>query len=221
MLTHTQYPPAESIDDPVEWIYHMDPCWDIERIKRERDRLRDAAARDPGPLREDASDSDRAAHAKAIEARARAADSHPVTRWRGGETGYSLAAKLTMPESLRSIVAGDLSPASTVAISEYWTTAPTRFVRRPFSALAWRRAADLLRDPHAWVIETCRHVIDHVLVPVDGDTKRLDPPRDADGRIAIAWIDWLDRQPRCASLLDHLATEASSLRLREDARGKL
>lgn len=211
-------PPEESVDDPVEWIYHMDPCWERERIKRERDELRDLAAPIPNKLADDATDEQRAAYAKAVEARARAADAHPVTRWREGETAYSVAAPLTLPEHLRP----QYGDRTTVTISEYWLTEPTRFVLRPFTALAWRRINDQLRDQNAWVIETCRHVIDHVLLPDGkGNTTRMDPPRDADGRIKVEWIDWLDRQPKCASLLDYLAPAASSLRLREDARGKL
>ena len=208
-------PPQNDPDDPYVWIWFGDPAWDRDRITAERQRLRDAAAPEPEPLPPDATlDQARAwrdQHKPTLDARTEAANAHPVPRWAGCESMFSLQAELTVPELLR----GD-GPAA-VLISHYWRAEPTRFHLKLLT-MAEDRACDRYASGPRWYVEIIRRGLLFVEQTVDGDTVRVEPPRDAAGLIQEQWIDRIDI--RYPGLTDALAVDIMNLRRRAGELGK-
>lgn len=216
-MLNLNQPPQHSPDDEIVWVFHMDPCWDSDRVKRERDILRDACCAKPEPVKDDDDRRTKEAYEKAVKARAEASSNHPVVRWRARATRFSLDAPLTVPEELRT----PDGPA-TVTIAEYWTSAPTQFILRDLSARHLREVEALHGTP-AWCVEVVKRGLGHVLEPESSEpgaaVTRIDPPRDAAGLILEEWIDKLDRRQRL--LLEYMAQDIFALRvLGGDATGK-
>jgi hypothetical protein len=186
-------PPQHTIDTVSKWIHPADPAWDLERAEVERQRLREAAIAN---LPENAT----------LEEQTKAADAaqnkHPIAVWYTGATRYSLTAKHTVPERLRTAE----HPEPAVPITAYMTGTPRCWVIRSLGAVAYR---EVLSTPSAvFGLTAARHGLVRVEDP-DND-EPIEPDRKSPSSpISMEWIDMVDQQDR--SILNQLGMAIFSL----------
>lgn len=150
--------PVHSVEDKAEWIHPLDPAIDNDRVARDRKVI--------------GTDVD-----------------HPIlTPYYSCSTRYSLTARATLPEALRTP-----DGPETASVLDYITPGkrPTRFEIRP---VADSRDWILCINDPASEFEFARLglVAIHDAAGDDGKPTKIDPPRDPDGNVARAWLSALD-----------------------------
>lgn len=154
-------PPQHTIDDESVFISKRDPAWDFERLEEEKTRLGEAAIANM-PLAEQTQQG----KAKAWEA---AVVKHPVERWYACESRYSLKAKMTVPERLRS--GKHLNTAATIL--DYWTDRqiPTQFVIKSLGARTRIKVSGMIAtDQGDWIFK----VVEDGLVEIRQGAETID-----------------------------------------------
>ncbi len=183
MLRITQTPPAHSVDDVPTWIAPGDPAWDHLRIDAEREKLGENV------------------------------NGHPFYTYYSAGTRYSLEAKMTVPEVLRT----EEKPATLVTMDDYILPGkqPTRFELRCLGGRDWAIAHKLLDTQGTF--EFVRRGLVRVCDAEgpDGKPITIDPPRDSDGGIAEAWLDMVSAGDR--QLLQRLGSAVLTLSLNRAA----
>jgi hypothetical protein len=183
MLRITVTPPAHSVDDTPTWIAPGDPAWDHLRIDAEREKLGDNIS------------------------------AHPFYIYYSAATRYSLDAKMTVPEILRTTE----HPAALASMNDYVLAGklPTRFELRSVGGRDWAIAQKLLESQGSF--EFARRGLVRVCDAEgpDGKPITIDPPRDSDGGISEAWLDMVSAGDR--QLLQRLGSAVLTLSLNKAA----
>jgi hypothetical protein len=151
----TNTPPAHSVDDVPTYIAGDDPAWNMPLVKADREKLGENLA------------------------------AHPVEVYYSGATRYSLEAKITMPEVLRSPDGPDA-----VTVEHYMLPGkrPTRFEMRVVGARDWALASRAI-DQQGF-LEFARRGLVRVCDAEGegGNPATVTPPRNEDG-VLDSWLD--------------------------------